>query len=122
MLEDAAVIAESRQHPDQFAVLFDRHAPHIHRYLARRAGQQAAEDLVAETFLTAFRKRSGYDTGYASARPWLYGIATRLVSQHRRDEQRQFRLRCRLPLPIGTRRISLTGQWRTSPRPPCGQC
>jgi DNA-directed RNA polymerase specialized sigma24 family protein len=27
------------------------------------------------------------------ARPWLYGIATNLVAQHRREEARQFRLR-----------------------------
>jgi RNA polymerase sigma-70 factor (ECF subfamily) len=59
-LDDAAVIEASRADPDRFASLFDRHAPHIHRYLARRAGRQAADDLVAETFLVAFRKRAGY--------------------------------------------------------------
>ena len=74
-------------------MLFDRHAPHIHRYLARRAGRQVADDLVAETFLTAFAKRDRYDLGYSDARPWLYGIATNLVGQHRRDEARQYRIR-----------------------------
>jgi RNA polymerase sigma-70 factor (ECF subfamily) len=52
-LDDAALIEASRADPDRFASLFDRHAPHIHRYLARRAGRQAADDLVAETFLVA---------------------------------------------------------------------
>jgi Sigma-70, region 4/Sigma-70 region 2 len=47
---------------------------------------------VAETFLTAFRKRHRYRRGYASARPWLYGIATHLVAQHHRDLARQHRL------------------------------
>jgi len=74
-------------------VLFDRHAPHIHRYLARRTDRQAADDLVAETFLAAFAKRDRYDLGYADARPWLYGIATKLVGQQRRDEARQYRIR-----------------------------
>ena len=60
-LDDAAVIEASRAEPDLFASLFDRHAPYIHRYLARRVGTQAADDLVAETFLVAFRKRTGYD-------------------------------------------------------------
>jgi RNA polymerase sigma-70 factor, ECF subfamily len=90
---DAAVIESSWQEPERFAVLFDRHAPHIHRYLARRAGREVADDLVAETFLAAFAKRDRYDLGYADARPWLYGIASNLVGQHRRDEVRQYRIR-----------------------------
>jgi RNA polymerase sigma-70 factor (ECF subfamily) len=92
-LDDAAVIEASRAEPDGFASLFDRHAPYIHRYLARRVGRQAADDLVAETFLVAFRKRTGYDPRYHDARPWLYGIATNLIGQHRREEARQLRLR-----------------------------
>jgi RNA polymerase sigma factor (sigma-70 family) len=91
--DDAAVIESSWREPERFAVLFDRHAPHIHRYLARRAGRQVADDLVAETFLTAFAKRDRYDLDYSDARPWLYGIATNLVGQHRRDEARQYRIR-----------------------------
>jgi RNA polymerase sigma factor (sigma-70 family) len=90
--DDAAVIERSRREPERFAVLFDRHAPHIHRYLARRAGRQVADDLVAETFLAAFAKRDRYDLGHADARPWLFGIATNLVSQQRRDEARQYRI------------------------------
>ena len=92
-LDDAAVIEASRTEPDRFASLFDRHAPHIHRYLARRVGAQAADDLVAETFLVAFGKRAGYDPRFRDARPWLYGIATNLAGQHRREEVRRFRLR-----------------------------
>ncbi len=90
--DDAAVIESSWREPERFAVLFDRHAPHIHRYLARRADRQVADDLVAETFLAAFAKRDRYDLGYADARPWLYGIATNLVGQHRRDQARQYRI------------------------------
>jgi RNA polymerase sigma factor (sigma-70 family) len=94
---DAAVIESSRREPEQFAVLFDRHAPHIYRYLARRAGRQVADDLVAETFLAAFAKRDRYDLSHRNARPWLYGIATNLVGQHRRDEARQYRIRQAAP-------------------------
>jgi RNA polymerase sigma factor (sigma-70 family) len=92
-LDDAAVIEASRAEPDRFASLFDRHAPYIHRYLARRVGRQAADDLVAEAFLVAFRKRARYDPRHHDARPWLYGIATNLIAQHRREEARQLRLR-----------------------------
>ncbi|HEY2671991.1 MAG TPA: RNA polymerase sigma factor, partial [Rugosimonospora sp.] len=90
--EDAVVIESSWREPERFAVLFDRHAPHIYRYLARRAGRQVADDLLAETFLAAFVKRDRYDLGHSDARPWLYGIATNLIGQHRRDEARQFRI------------------------------
>jgi RNA polymerase sigma-70 factor (ECF subfamily) len=89
---DAEVIAASRRDPERFAELFDRHAPHLQRYCARRAGPQAADDLVAETFLAAFGQRAGYDQAYPDARPWLYGIATNLLGTHQREEIRQFRL------------------------------
>jgi RNA polymerase sigma factor (sigma-70 family) len=48
--------------------------------------------VVAETFLAAFRKRSRYDLRHPDAAPWLYGIATNLIGQYRRDEVRQLRI------------------------------
>jgi RNA polymerase sigma-70 factor (ECF subfamily) len=90
---DAAIIERSLRHPERFAEIFDRHAPHIQRYLARRLGRQSADDLVAETFLIAFDKRSRYQLARHDARPWLYGIATNLVGRHRREEVREYRLR-----------------------------
>jgi RNA polymerase sigma factor (sigma-70 family) len=91
--DDATIIERSARDPEAFAVIFDRHAPYIHRYLARRLGAETADDLVGETFLAAFRRRERFDTTYRDARPWLYGIATNIVSQHRRDEDRQYRIR-----------------------------
>jgi RNA polymerase sigma factor (sigma-70 family) len=92
-LDDAAIIERSRREPEQFAALFDRHAPRIHQYAARRVGRDLADDLVAETFLAAFAKRDQYRTAYRDAGPWLYGIATNLIGQHHRDEVRQLRIR-----------------------------
>jgi RNA polymerase sigma factor (sigma-70 family) len=91
--DDATVIERSVLDPELFGIIFDRHAPHIHRYLLRRLGPESADDLAAETFLIAFRKRRRYDPDERNARPWLYGIATRQVGQHRRDEVRRLRLR-----------------------------
>ena len=48
LADDADVIQRSWDDPEQFAALFDRHAPRIHRYVARRAGREVADDLVAE--------------------------------------------------------------------------
>ena len=89
--DDAAVIARSLRSPECFGIIFDRHAPAIYRYIARRLGRDSADDLLAETFLVAFRRRGRYDGARPDARPWLYGIATRLVRRHRRDEIRFFR-------------------------------
>jgi RNA polymerase sigma factor (sigma-70 family) len=87
--DDAEVIARSRDEPELFALLFRRHAAPIQRYVARRIGPDAAEDVLAETFLVAFDQRHRYDPGRPDARPWLYGIATNLVGRHRRAEVRQ---------------------------------
>jgi RNA polymerase sigma-70 factor (ECF subfamily) len=89
--DDAAVVQLSRHEPEHFSVLFRRHAPHIQRYVVRRLGQDAADDIVAETFLLAFRQRDSYDQTRADARPWLYGIATNLIGRHRRAEIRLYR-------------------------------
>jgi RNA polymerase sigma factor (sigma-70 family) len=89
--DDAAVIQLSRHEPECFTVLFRRHAPYIQRYVVRRLGQDAADDIVAETFLLAFRQRDSYDQTRTNARPWLYGIATNLISRHHRAEIRLYR-------------------------------
>jgi RNA polymerase sigma factor (sigma-70 family) len=88
---DSAVIQLSQREPEHFTVLFRRHAPYIQRYVVRRLGQDAADDIVAETFLLAFRQRYSYDQTRADARPWLYGIATNLIGRHRRAEIRLYR-------------------------------
>jgi len=88
---DAALIERSRHDPEAFAGLYDRHAAPLHRYVARRLGAGAADDIVADTFLDAFRKRHRYDLGVPDARPWLYGIAANLIGKHSRAEVRMLR-------------------------------
>ncbi|MEV0401632.1 RNA polymerase sigma factor [Actinoallomurus sp. NPDC050550] len=90
--DDAHYIGCSRQEPEAFAEVFRRHAPDIKRYVTRRLGPDAAEDVVAETFLAAFHQRDGYDLTRPSARPWLYGIATNLMGRYVRNEVRQLRV------------------------------
>ncbi|MGW4758540.1 RNA polymerase sigma factor [Streptomyces chartreusis] len=88
---DADVVAGSLDQPELFARLYDRYAPDIHRYAARRLGETAADDITADTFLTAFRIRTRYDRTRPSARPWLYGIAANLIGKQRRSEVRALR-------------------------------
>lgn len=88
---DGALIERSRREPEAFAGLFDRHAVEFHRYVARRLDPTTAEDIVSEAFLIAFRKRDQFATSCHDARPWLYGIVTRLLGNHRRSEARKYR-------------------------------
>jgi len=88
---DAEVIEASIRDPRAFRQLFTRHFDRLFTYFARRLGRDAADDLTAEVFLTAFDRRARYDLHYPDARPWLYGIAANLLRRHRRTEGRRLR-------------------------------
>ncbi|MDQ1130726.1 RNA polymerase sigma factor [Microbacterium sp. SORGH_AS_0888] len=90
MSTDNEIMRRSRDRPGAFAELFDRHARTIHRYVARRLGAEAADDVMSETFLVAFERRAAFDDS-PSALPWLLGIATRLIAKHARLEARAWR-------------------------------
>jgi RNA polymerase sigma-70 factor (ECF subfamily) len=94
--DDAAIIKRSWHEPDQFKAIYDRHFPQIYRYVAGRLGRDVADDVAAETFLTAFRKRDRFDPERGAVRPWLFGIATNLVGQYRRSETRRYAALSRL--------------------------
>jgi RNA polymerase sigma factor (sigma-70 family) len=97
---DAQVIGDSLHCPERFAEIYRRHATQLHRYAARRLGTEVADDVVANVFVAAFRVRRRYDLSRADARPWLFGILTREISRHRREELRRYRLLAALPAPV----------------------
>jgi RNA polymerase sigma factor (sigma-70 family) len=83
---DAEIVRRStRGDAKAFGELFWRHNGAVHGYMARRAGRDVADDLVAEVWLRAFRSRSKFDLHYPDARPWLYGIARNVLSSHWRQ-------------------------------------
>lgn len=86
MPTDNELIERSEREPAVFATLFDRHATAVYRYAAQRLGDALADDVMSETFLVAFERRSDYDLEVQDARPWLLGIATRLIRKHARLE------------------------------------
>lgn len=73
-----------------FDAAFEAEFASLHRYLARRLGASAADDLAAETFAVAFRSWDRLDRA-RPVRPWLYGIAANLVRHHWRKERRMLR-------------------------------
>jgi len=97
-VSDADLIRSSLVDEKAFAAVFDRHFRAIFRFLRGRVGEQLAEDLASETFVTAFRRRHAYDLSRDDARPWLYGIAVNLIREHRRTEERRLRAYARVPV------------------------
>lgn len=88
---DSEIIRRSLDNPSVFAELFERHARVVGAFAARRVGSNAAEDVLSETMLVAFRRRRDFDTGWDSAKPWLLGIASRLIKKHHAQEAAQWR-------------------------------
>ncbi len=73
-------------------VYLDCYAP-VQRYVARRVASEAVQDVVADTFLTAWRR---YGALRGEPLPWLLGIARRTAANHRRGGARRDALRARL--------------------------
>jgi RNA polymerase sigma-70 factor (ECF subfamily) len=85
---DSEILVSLPHEPELMGVLYERHAPAVFRYLARRAGPTAAEDLLSEVFIAALdaRKRVvAHRSG--SALPWLYGIAMNVLRRYFRRSQ-----------------------------------
>jgi RNA polymerase sigma-70 factor, ECF subfamily len=85
---DGELIAGLPRQPELMGVLYERHAPAVFRYLARRTGPPAAEDLLSEVFIAALSASSrvvAHDSG--SALPWLYGIGLNVLRRHFRQQQ-----------------------------------
>lgn len=77
------------------AHLYELYSPHITRYAERRAASSDASDVVAETFLTAWRRADDIPSE-PHALPWLYGVARRVLANQRRGSQRRSQLHDRL--------------------------
>ena len=86
-----------------FDEAFAAEFPPLHRYLARRVGASAADELAAETFTVAFRNWGRLDPE-RPVRPWLYGIAANVMRHHWRTERRMLRAYARTGVdPVWTR-------------------
>lgn len=78
--------------------LYDRHAREILAFLARRTcDPEAAVDILAETFASAFEDRARFQgRNDAAARAWLYAIARHQLADYFRSERARGRAIARL--------------------------
>lgn len=85
-----------------FVALYHAHVTAVLGYALRRVDvAEDAADVVAETFLVAWRRPSAVPRGDGE-RPWLYAVARRVLANQRRGAVRRQRLGSRL-------RLELTG-------------
>lgn len=87
--------------PLAFEAMFVANFPVVHRFVARRVGSAIADDLAAEAFAIAYRRRAAFDPSLGCARAWLLGIATLLLRTHWREEKQSLALEAR----VGRQRI-----------------
>ncbi len=80
--------------PAEFERSFRAHHDAVLAYALRRTSPDDARDVVAETFLVAWR-RFGEAPGDAQL-PWLYGVARRVLANQRRAAGRRAALVDRL--------------------------
>jgi RNA polymerase sigma factor (sigma-70 family) len=100
LLSDARILRDSVSDPAIFSSLYERHLRAVASYVARRTGSELTEDLTAEVFVRAFRKRAGFRDDHGSALPWLLGIANNLIADHRRAERRRLETLQRLAVTV----------------------
>ncbi|WP_240665785.1 RNA polymerase sigma factor [Agromyces sp. LHK192] len=77
--------AEPGASPDDlawFTLVAREHSTALVRYFARRGPRQDAEDLAADVFATAWRRRD--DVPREAVLPWLYRTAGFVLANHRR--------------------------------------
>jgi RNA polymerase sigma-70 factor (ECF subfamily) len=83
-LTDEALSRLARTNADAYSELYRRYVARIYRYhLARTGRVEDAEDLTAQTFLTALESICNYK-GQAAFVSWLFGIASHKLADYYR--------------------------------------
>lgn len=87
-----------------FRSLYTAHYGMVCRYLARRVDPRHVEDVAAETFLVAWRRRADLPEQVV---PWLLNTAAKCLANTRRSDERAGAVRQRLDAMTSHRSASL---------------
>jgi RNA polymerase sigma-70 factor (ECF subfamily) len=75
---------------ETFAALYERTFSRVYAYVASLLrDRSAAEDVTAQAFERAYRKRAGYRAGRGSREAWLFGIARNAALDELRKRKRR---------------------------------
>jgi RNA polymerase sigma-70 factor (ECF subfamily) len=72
---------------EQFTTVYREHYRQVYAYAVARAGRQLADEVVADTFLVAWRRFAVLPQ--ATPLPWLLGVARNIVRERFRAEVRR---------------------------------
>ncbi|WP_229072009.1 RNA polymerase sigma factor [Actinoplanes sp. DH11] len=75
------------ENAQEFTALYAQNHRRVYAYAVARAGRSLADEVVAETFLVAWRRFAQMPSG--AALPWLLGVARNVIRERYRDEERQ---------------------------------
>jgi RNA polymerase sigma factor (sigma-70 family) len=99
-MDDVELIVLSRDEPEAFGAVYERHAESLLRFFARRTlDAEAAAELMAETFADAFASRTRFKDRGLGAAGWLYGIGRHELSRYFRTGAVDARARRKLGMP-----------------------
>jgi RNA polymerase sigma-70 factor (ECF subfamily) len=90
--DDAVIAAAKNGDQDAWRALYRAHAGRLVVWLETRSGSDsavAAEDVAAQTWLTAAEKVADYEGGADEFGAWLFGIARRIAANSRRRSGRR---------------------------------
>jgi RNA polymerase sigma-70 factor, ECF subfamily len=91
LVEPLAPMAGSQT--EGFAELYERTFPRVYAYVASLLRDRAAaEDVTAQAFERAYRKRRSYRAGRGTMEAWLFGIARNAALDELRRRKRRTRL------------------------------
>ncbi len=85
---------------ERFEAIFRANADRVMAYAVRRAPPGEADEVVAETFLVAWRRLGDVPE---RALPWLLGVARKVLANTRRASRRRGALTLRLEVAEGRR-------------------
>ena len=88
---------------EEFRLLYEAHAARVLAYALRRVPREEAFDVVADTFLVAWRRLGEIPQ---DAVPWLFSVARRVIANQRRSTRRKDALTTR----VETSSTGLLGQ------------
>ena len=87
---DSALIAQAKNDPEAFGLLYERYIGRIYNYIYyRTSNHHDAEDLAARTFFRALKQIPRYKDRGAPYSAYLYRIAHNLVANWYRDNSRR---------------------------------
>lgn len=92
-VSDPELLRRVSSDPVALDIFYRRHVERVIQFVARRSSTPSdVADAVADVFLSVIESGASYDPRRGEPVPWLLGIASHVVAQQRRDEQRRSRL------------------------------